>query len=451
MKKEQKENFSTKTKGNCVGKLRLLFGLLLCLFAGILTDTKVQAESQEIVLGTQLYEDIEVKLGDTLNFSLNITDELSMYYSIRDQIATVAYYVEYDFEEVLTAETDTTFQVTGLGSTYLNVVVRNIYGEDISEHSYRIVSVVNMENVTLAETSIKGYRYGNTYAYQTFSVNVNGLEGVNSYDINFSYTSSNEEMYVYCNFDAGQISIGTLGAGDTQLTFTINEKTFLLNLTIKQVDLSCGNSLLLVEKATKQLKVKGISEKVTWESTNPKVLTISKNGKIKAKKKGNAVIIASVGTGKLGCAVSVVTKARKKVIARANKIGKNWKYSQAKRMQEGYYDCSSLVWKAYKLENKYFGMKYYAPVSADVGKWCAQHKKMVKGNAQKNIQNMKYRPGALTFKTGSGNGRYKGIYHVEMFVGYTFEGFDSDGKPVLGTKWAARADNYYYGELWAQP
>lgn len=96
-------------------------------------------------------------------------------------------------------------------------------------------------------------------------------------------------------------------------------------------------------------------------------------------------------------------------------------------------------------------MKYYAPVAADLGKWCAKNKKMVKGNAYQNIQKMKYRPGALTFKTGSDNGRYKGIYHVEMFVGYTFEGFSTDGKPVLGTKWAARGDNYFYGELWAQP
>lgn len=277
------------------------------------------------------------------------------------------------------------------------------------------------------------------------------MEGVQGEDIDFSYTSSNKKMYVYCKFDDGQIVIETSGAGTTLLEFTINEKVMPLTLTIHQVKLSCSTSFLMVPKGTKSIKVQGISGRVTWKSSNPKVISVSKAGKLKAKKTGNVVITASVGTGKLGCVVSVVTKARKKVIAMANRMGKNWKYSQAKRMQKGYYDCSSLVWKSYKLEKQYFGMKYYAPVAADLGKWCAKNKKMVKGNAYQNIQKMKYRPGALTFKTGSDNGRYKGIYHVEMFVGYTFEGFGTDGSPVLGTKWAARGDNYFYGELWAQP
>lgn len=441
-------------KGRTV-KDRVRTGCLLCiavcLFMGILAGEKTQALDQSILLGTQEGNDINVKIGDTLSFSLNTTDESSIYYGMRDEIASVAYYVEDDYDEVLSKQSDTTFLVTGAGSVYLTVVAKDEFGEEISERDYRIVSAIDMSNVTLEKTSIKGYRYGEVYGYLTFQVKVNGLEGIYAEDISFSYTSSNEDMGVYCYFDSGQIEISTSGVGVTQLEFIMNDKVFSLKLTVKQVKLSCGTSLLMVEKDTKQIKVKGISEKVTWESSNPNVLSVSKSGKLKAKKTGNAVIIASVGTGKVGCAVSVVNATRKKVIAMASKIGKNWKYSQPKRMQNGYYDCSSLVWKSYKLEKKYFGMKNYAPVAADVGKWCVQHKKQVKGNAYKNIQKMKFRPGALTFQTGSKNGRYKGIYHVEMFVGYIFEGFGEDGKPVLGTKWAARGDNYFYGELWAQP
>lgn len=310
---------------------------------------------------------------------------------------------------------------------------------------------MDMSNVTLEKNSIKDYRYGEEYGYKTFYVKVNGLEGVYQEYIDFSYTSSNPKMYVYCKFEDGQIVMEASGAGVTRLEFTMNGKVLPFTLTINQVKLSCSTSFLMVPKGTKKIKVQGISAKVTWKSSNPEVLSVSKSGKLKAKKSGNVVITASVGTGQLGCVVSVITPARKRVIAMANKIGKNWTYSQAKRMQKGYYDCSALVWKAYKLEKQYFGMKNYAPVAADLGKWCAKNKKMVKGNAYQNIQKMKYQPGALTFKTGSNNGRYKGIYHVEMFVGYTFEGFNDKGKPVLGTKWAAREDNYFYGELWAQP
>lgn len=55
---------------------------------------------------------------------------------------------------------------------------------------------------------------------------------------------------------------------------------------------------------------------------------------------------------------------------------------------------------------------------------------------------MKLRPGDLLFKTGEKNGRYKGIYHVEMFVGYSVSYFDESGKPVLSEMWAARPVGY---------
>ena len=77
------------------------------------------------------------------------------------------------------------------------------------------------------------------------------------------------------------------------------------------------------------------------------------------------------------------------------------KTSQPKRMQEKFYDCSSLVWKSYHKNGVNFGMAYYAPVAADMGKWCAQHKKLVSGGlSQANIQNMKLNPGDVMFETG---------------------------------------------------
>lgn len=51
---------------------------------------------------------------------------------------------------------------------------------------------------------------------------------------------------------------------------------------------------------------------------------------------------------------------------------------------------------------------------------------------------MKSRPGDLLFGTGANNGRYKGIYHVEMFVGYACYGFQGN-KPILTTKWLPEA------------
>lgn len=81
----------------------------------------------------------------------------------------------------------------------------------------------------------------------------------------------------------------------------------------------------------------------------------------------------------------------------------------------------------------------------DIAKWCAGKKKMVKGGvSEKNITKMKLRPGDLVFQTGAKNGRYKGIYHVEMFVGYRCYGF-SGNTPMLMPCWTARYDGYAYG------
>lgn len=145
----------------------------------------------------------------------------------------------------------------------------------------------------------------------------------------------------------------------------------------------------------------GDSGKIKWVSTNKKVVTVSSKGVIKAKKKtGNTVVYAQIGEHRLGCAVSVVSSKKKKVINRAKKIYKTCKYSQPLRMNSKYYDCSSLVWKSYRLMGKTFGNRNYAPVAADIAKWCAGKKKMVKGGvSEKNITKMKLRPATMGMPT----------------------------------------------------
>jgi cell wall-associated NlpC family hydrolase len=227
---------------------------------------------------------------------------------------------------------------------------------------------------------------------------------------------------------------------------TINGKEFTVTLNIVKVGLK--SSLLLATKKTAQLKTTGIKTGVKWSSTNPKVVKVSSGGKVTAKKNGNAVIKAVLSTDQgeftLGCAVSVVTQKRYKAIKKAIRIVKTSTYSQPKRMQNGYYDCSSLVWRAYKYAGISLMSSSYAPVAAELGKWIVQKKKKVKGGlSESNVQGMKLHAGDLMFETGLNNGRYKGIYHVEMITGYTCIGFGSDGKPELLLTWASRPDGAY--------
>jgi len=64
-------------------------------------------------------------------------------------------------------------------------------------------------------------------------------------------------------------------------------------------------SLTLEVGKTSTLKVKGTKKSVTWTSTNKSVATVTKKGKVTAKKAGTATICARVAKKKLKCKVTV--------------------------------------------------------------------------------------------------------------------------------------------------
>lgn len=69
-------------------------------------------------------------------------------------------------------------------------------------------------------------------------------------------------------------------------------------LSVKKVSLRVGD--------TYQLKVKNAGKKkVKWSSSDKSIVKVSKSGKITAKKKGEAIITAKVGSKELQCKVTV--------------------------------------------------------------------------------------------------------------------------------------------------
>ena len=66
--------------------------------------------------------------------------------------------------------------------------------------------------------------------------------------------------------------------------------------------------MTLVVGEQKKLKLEGTKKKVIWSSNKKKVATVSGKGVVKAKKKGKAVITASVGKKKYKCEVTVINK-----------------------------------------------------------------------------------------------------------------------------------------------
>lgn len=269
-------------------------------------------------------------------------------------------------------------------------------------------------------------------------------------DVDVWYESSNEAIEVKGSLVDNEITIRPDKVGKTVVTITVNEKEF--RVKINTIAVRMPNSLLLATKETKKYSVKGDAD-AKWSSSDPSVVRVASDGTLYAKKTGNAVIRLRIGSYRLGCAVSVTTPERKKAVEKASTIGHTCTYSQLKRMQEHYYDCSSLVWKAYHNYGVNFGSRYNAPVAADIGKWCVLNNKIVSGGfSEENVQKMRLQAGDLLFKTGAQNGRYKGIYHVEMITGYTLYGFDEDGEPMIGIRWGTDDDKYYpIGQMVGRP
>lgn len=394
-------------------------------------------------------ESLTVYYGDkgTLQTPASWTDSTG----VNVPVTRVEFTLTNSWDNVLSLDAQGNYEVTGVGTTEAEGRFYDASDRLLLIKTYYISAELDMSKVTLNKTSAKNYvQQGYYYVSSQFEFQLKYAGKsfpANACNYNVSCSSSNTDMYVDAYLsDNGTVTVYTMGSGTTKVTLVINGKTFKVSLRVIEVGLN-KNSMLLATNQTGQLKVTGLKANVKWTSSKPGVVKVTSDGKVKALKNGNAVIKAKVGDFTLGCAVSVVSANRYKTIRQAERIGKTCTYSQPKRMQTGYYDCSSLTWRAYKLSGITFGNSYYAPVAASQAQWCVQKKKNIKGGlSMSNVKNMKLNAGDLMFEEGSDNGRYRNIYHVEMISGYVCYGFDEKGKPILGLTWANRPNDYYgYG------
>ena len=232
-------------------------------------------------------------------------------------------------------------------------------------------------------------------------------------------------------------------AGSVTAVFTVRDESFAVKLSVWQPVMSTAALMFVKQKRTLSVTGAPAGSRVSYTTSNKRIATVNSYGKVTAKAAGNAVIYATVGTVRLGCVVSVTTRKKVRAINRATRIVKSSRYSMPRRMRKGYYDCSSLVWRAYRPERYYFGNKKYAPTAALEARYLARRKKLLGNISYNRIQSMRYRAGDVIFLTGARNGRYKGIYHVEMFWGYRYLGMTDAGRPAVTSLWVNRSEGRY--------
>ena len=157
-----------------------------------------------------------------------------------------------------------------------------------------------------------------------------------------------------------------------------------------------------------------------WSSMDEKTASVDAKGRGRTKKIGSTMILCRVDGKTLGYCLAVGTKTAVKAMRWGySKLGK-FHYSQARRMNRAYFDCSSFVYRCYRAAGRYLVRKTsWAPVAADIGRYYVQKKKRIKPSG-KTYKPSKLRPGDLVCFGGSGarrNGRYKRIYHIALYIG----------------------------------
>lgn len=217
-------------------------------------------------------------------------------------------------------------------------------------------------------------------------------------------------------FSANGVIYGS-NAGTTTLKVTVDGK----ELTCKVQVTNPGYrdlTIIMYKGQSKKLNLTGTikGSKISYQSGNKNVMTISNAGKMKAKKVGHATIKVTADGKTFSILAEISTKKGYQAMKKAIAISKTkTTYSQLRRMSKRYYDCSSMVSRVYRNYGVYFGSpRGWSPTAAAIGQWCVQHHKVV---AYKAVSYKKLLPGDLIFFSSKKNGRYKNITHVEMYTG----------------------------------
>ncbi len=169
----------------------------------------------------------------------------------------------------------------------------------------------------------------------------------------------------------------------------------------------------------KDFKLSGLDKTystATYSTSDKTVATITESGSVTAKKVGVTKLNVEVDGKKMTIWIEISTKKGYQAAKKGISISKTkTHYSQAKRMQKGYYDCSSLISRIYRKYGVYFGSKSgWSPTAAAIGQWCSNHDMVI---AKSGISDTKLVPGDLIFYSFTKNGRYKNISHVEIYAG----------------------------------
>jgi cell wall-associated NlpC family hydrolase len=299
------------------------------------------------------------------------------------------------------ATVDQSGSVTGVSMGYANIFANCV---EVDGRVTTYTCQVAVSNPKLQKTS------GNLAVNCTQELELTGLQPGSKVTL----TTSNASVATVYEYS---YTIYAIKKGTAIITCEVDGVKLTYKVTV--TDPKANVQLLPIVKGKKaKLTITGTNKNstISYNSLSARVANVDKKGYVTGKNAGCTSIQIIVDGKELLVPVSVGSS---KVIGTLkyaiNAIGTT--YSQAKRMENGFYDCSSLTWRAYHSVGVDIGNKYWAPTAADMAKTLVKNKKAI---AYKALPADKLQPGDLLFFTktdGTDNGRYKNIYHVAIFYG----------------------------------
>ncbi len=173
---------------------------------------------------------------------------------------------------------------------------------------------------------------------------------------------------------------------------------------------------VILQKGKKStFKATGMSENshMTFKMDKNKIATVSAKGVVKAKKYGSTHFVVNIDYRDYYITTVVAKKKAVQVLKKAyTALGAN--YSQPRRMQKNYYDCSSLVWRSFSPYGVKFGQYNWAPTAAMEANYMYHHGKM---KYFKGVSYKKLKPGDILFFGDCKKGWFGGIHHTAIYVG----------------------------------
>ncbi len=238
-----------------------------------------------------------------------------------------------------------------------------------------------------------------------------GLKGINAYT-EIQWKSSKKKVLTV----SPDGSVIPKKKGSATITAIVDGKKLTCKVHISNPTLN-ETYAAIAKGGNAKIQIKGLVAKstVTYKASNPDVAAVSSTGEIKAKTGGRCEITVNADGKEFCYLVEVASQTAINACKEGYAIIQRSTYSQARRMTEGYYDCSALVFRGYNKNTVLLGgTTAWAPTAAGMAQYMASTGKVLSWSP---IPVEQLRPGDLIFYGHQDNGRYLGIYHVSMYYG----------------------------------